>query len=46
VEQLSHPGRILTFFVNYRLAPVAAPYFMVWRLTVEGHLVERMLVHA
>jgi hypothetical protein len=36
VEQLCHTGRILTFCVNYRLAPVATPYFMMWRLTIEG----------
>ena len=42
----SQTGRNLTFCVNYRLAPVASPYFMVWRLTVEGRLVERKLVHA
>jgi hypothetical protein len=39
VEQLCHTARILTFCVNYRLAPVAAPYFMMWRLTVEGRRV-------
>ena len=46
VEQLSHTGRILTFCVNYRLAPVAAPYFIMCRLTVERRRVDRMSVHA